>query len=129
MQTLTLNNGVTMPLLGLGTYSLTGKAGQKAMSEAIEVGYRLFDSAQMYHNEAELGMAINNAIKGGIKREEFFIQTKLLDANSEDSTKKSIEKSLQRLGLDYKILCLSTSPTLNLRRCIRQWNLFINKES
>lgn len=90
MQTLTLNNGVTMPLLGLGTYSLTGKAGQKAMSEAIEVGYRLFDSAQMYHNEAELGMAINNAIKGGIKREEFFIQTKLLDANSEDSTKKSM---------------------------------------
>lgn len=44
MQTLTLNNGVTMPLLGLGTYSLTGKAGQKAMSEAIEVGYRLFDA-------------------------------------------------------------------------------------
>ncbi|WP_300902167.1 aldo/keto reductase [Helicobacter rodentium] len=101
MQTLTLNNGVTMPILGLGTYSLTGKAGQKAMSEAIEVGYRLFDSAQMYHNEAELGAAINNAIKGGLKREEFFIQTKLLGANSEDSTKKSIEKSLQSLGLDY----------------------------
>lgn len=101
MQTLTLNNGVTMPLLGLGTYSLTGSAGQKAMSEAIEVGYRLFDSAQMYHNEAELGAAINAAIKGGIKREEFFIQTKLLGANSEDSTKKSIEKSLKTLGLDY----------------------------
>lgn len=101
MQTLTLNNGVTMPILGLGTYSLTGKAGQKAMSEAIEVGYRLFDSAQMYHNEAELGAVINNAIKGGLKREEFFIQTKLLGANSEDSTKKSIEKSLQSLGLDY----------------------------
>ena len=101
MQALTLNNGVTMPLLGLGTYSLTGSAGQKAMSEAIEVGYRLFDSAQMYRNEAELGAAINAAIKGGIKREEFFIQTKLLGANSEDSTKKSIEKSLKALGLDY----------------------------
>lgn len=101
MQFVTLNNGVKMPLLGLGTYSLTGKAGQKAMSEAIEVGYRLFDSAQMYRNEAELGAAIANAIKGGIKREEFFIQTKLLDANSEDSAKASIEKSLQSLGLDY----------------------------
>ncbi len=101
MQTLTLNNSIKMPLLGLGTYTLTGSAGQKAMCEAIEVGYRLFDSAQMYNNERELGAAINNAIKAGIKREEFFIQTKLLGANSEDSTKKSIEKSLQSLGLDY----------------------------
>lgn len=79
-----------MPILGLGTYLLTGSAGQRAMSEAIEVGYRFFDSAQMYHNEAELGAAISNAIKGGIKRGEFFIQTKLLGVNSEDSTKKSI---------------------------------------
>lgn len=101
MQTLTLNNGVKMPILGLGTYSLTGKAGQKAMSEAIEVGYRLFDSAQMYNNEAELGAAINAAVKGGIKREEFFIQTKLLESSSEDLAKKSIEKSLKTLGLDY----------------------------
>lgn len=101
MQTLTLNNNIKMPLLGLGTYQLIGRAGQKAMSDAIEVGYRLFDSAQMYGNEKELGAAINAAIKGGIKREEFFIQTKLLGANSEDSTKKSIEKSLQSLGLDY----------------------------
>ncbi|MCX2683671.1 aldo/keto reductase [Campylobacter sp. MIT 21-1685] len=101
MQTITLNNGLKMPILGLGTYTLTGKAGQKAMSEAIEVGYRLFDSAQMYHNEAELGAAISNAIKGGMKREKFFIQTKLLESSSEDSAKKSIEKSLQSLGLDY----------------------------
>lgn len=99
MQTLTLNNGVKMPILGLGTYSLTGKAGQKAMSEAIEVGYRLFDSAQMYNNEAELGAAINAAVKGGIKREEFFIQTKLLESSSEDLAKKSIEKSLKTLEI------------------------------
>ncbi|MCH5313893.1 MAG: aldo/keto reductase [Helicobacter sp.] len=101
MQFLTLNNGIKMPILGLGTYSLTGKAGQKAMSEAIEVGYRLFDSAQMYRNESELGAAVRNALAGGIKREEFFIQTKLLEADSVDSTKKSIEKSLKALNLDY----------------------------
>lgn len=101
MQFLTLNNGIKMPILGLGTYSLTGKAGQKAMSEAIEVGYRLFDSAQMYRNESELGVAVRNALAGGIKREEFFIQTKLLEADSVDSTKKSIEKSLKALNLDY----------------------------
>ncbi|STQ86868.1 aldo/keto reductase [Helicobacter muridarum] len=101
MQTLTLNNGITMPILGLGTYTLTGRAGKKAMSEAIEVGYRLFDSAQMYRNESELGAAINNAIKGGIKREEFFIQTKLLESSSEEEAKRSIEKSLKVLNLSY----------------------------
>ncbi|WP_104722644.1 aldo/keto reductase [Helicobacter mesocricetorum] len=100
MQFITLNNDVKMPIIGLGTYSLTGKSGQSAMSEAIEVGYRLFDSAQMYHNQAELGAAIANAIKGGMKREDFFIQTKLLSANSEDAAKKSIEKSLKALNLD-----------------------------
>lgn len=102
MQFLTLNNGIQMPILGLGTYQLTGASGQKAMSEAIEVGYRLFDSAQMYGNEAELGAAIRSS---GIKREEFFVQTKLLSARNEDLTKDSIEKSLKTLGLDY-IDCL-----------------------
>ncbi|MDE5602867.1 MAG: aldo/keto reductase [Helicobacter sp.] len=107
MEFLTLNNGIKMPILGLGTYALTGASGQKAMSEAIEVGYRLFDSAQMYANEAELGAAIRAS---GLKREEFFVETKLLDSSSEDATKKSIEKSLKTLGMDTIDLLLIHSP-------------------
>ncbi len=107
MEFLTLNNGIQMPILGLGTYALTGKSGQKTMSEAIEIGYRLFDSAQMYGNEAELGAAIRAS---GLKREEFFVETKLLDSSSEDATKKSIEKSLKTLGMDTIDLLLIHSP-------------------
>ncbi|MBD5168327.1 MAG: aldo/keto reductase [Helicobacter sp.] len=107
MEFLTLNNGIQMPILGLGTYALTGASGQKAMSEAIEIGYRLFDSAQMYGNEAELGAAIRAS---GLKREEFFVETKLLDSPSEDATKKSIEKSLKTLGMDMIDLLLIHSP-------------------
>ncbi|RDU61656.1 aldo/keto reductase [Helicobacter sp. MIT 14-3879] len=101
MQFLALSNGIKMPILGLGTYCLVGKNGQEAMDKAIQIGYRLFDTAQMYNNEDRLGNAIQSAIKGGIPRKDFFIQTKLLEANNEDSTKKSIEKSLKALKLDY----------------------------
>ena len=56
--TLTLNNGVEMPLLGLGTYLLRGAECERCVAEAAELGYRLFDSAQMYGNEREVGRAL-----------------------------------------------------------------------
>ena len=58
MQYITLNNGITMPSIGLGTYELCGQKGIETMQNALQIGYRLFDSAQMYNNENELGIAI-----------------------------------------------------------------------
>lgn len=121
MRSLSLNNGIKIPSLGLGTYLLKGKDGQKAMSQAIELGYRLFDTAQMYGNELELAEAI---LKSGIKREEFFIQTKLLESNSEEETKKSIEKSLKTLKLDYIDSLLIHMPYLQSKAMYRAMEVF-----
>ncbi|WP_300733042.1 aldo/keto reductase [uncultured Helicobacter sp.] len=99
----TLNNGVKMPIIGLGTYSLLGKDCERAILDALKVGYRAFDTAQMYKNEAEIGNAIK---KSGFKREEIFITTKLSSDMSYEATKKSIENSLKALKLDYVDLLL-----------------------
>ena len=75
MQNITLNNGIKMPMLGFGTY---GVRDVRIFKQAIDLGYHLFDTAQMYNNEKEIGIAINEAIKSqNIKREEFFITSKL----------------------------------------------------
>ncbi len=58
MQTMTLNNGIKMPALGLGTYALRASACERAIKDALECGYRLFDTAQMYSNQREIGNAI-----------------------------------------------------------------------
>lgn len=100
---ITLNNDVKMPVLGLGTYSLRGSEGEAVIGKAIEVGYRLIDTAQMYQNEAEVGRAVANS---GLKRSEIFITTKLLDAENESQTKQSIESSLKALKTDYIDLLL-----------------------
>ena len=57
MQYVTLNNGIKMPSIGLGTYGLQGQKGVKIMQNALQIGYRLFDTAQMYENEKEVGIA------------------------------------------------------------------------
>ena len=75
MQYVTLNNGIKMPILGFGTYSINDS---HTILEAISYGYRLFDTAQMYGNEHKVGTAIREAIdKMGIKREDFFITTNI----------------------------------------------------
>lgn len=107
---LTLNNGVIIPIIGLGTYELRGADCQRAIKDALSVGYRLFDSAQMYGNERDLGVAINASLKNGYKREELFITTKLSSGMSYEATKKSIVESLNKLGLDYVDLLLIHSP-------------------
>lgn len=105
MQTITLNNGVKMPILGLGMYNLDNP--KNALRDAISSGYRLFDSAQMYRNEKELGDAIKSS---DIKRDEFFITTKLSRNTNYEATKASIDQSLKALGLDYIDLLLIHEP-------------------
>ena len=99
MQTITLANGVVMPLLGFGTFQIEPKDTQRCVEEALAMGYRHIDTAAAYNNEKEVGAAIKAS---GIKREELFITTKLWVSDmSEDGAKRAFEKSLENLGLDY----------------------------
>ena len=109
MQTVTLNNGVQMPLLGLGVFQVTDAAEcERAVSEALDAGYRLIDTAAAYGNEQAVGNAIR---RSGIAREDLFITTKLWiqDAGYEP-TKQAFERSMQRLQLDYLDLYLIHQP-------------------
>lgn len=103
MEFVKLNNGVKMPILGFGTSRLTGIDGQVAILQAIKVGYRLIDTAQMYGNEEQVGNAV---AESGVKRDEFFITTKLSSNMNYDETMKSFEVSLKKLQMDYVDLLL-----------------------
>jgi 2,5-diketo-D-gluconate reductase A len=103
-----LNNGITMPLLGFGTYSLRDALCTKCVSEAISVGYRLFDTATIYGNEEFVGAGIKQS---GINREELFITSKVwVDDSGYEGTKKAFETSLNKLGTDYLDLYLIHRP-------------------
>jgi 2,5-diketo-D-gluconate reductase A len=109
MKTVTLNNGVQMPLLGFGVYQIADAAECEAsVLAAIQAGYRLIDTAAAYGNEEAVGNAIK---KSGVPREELFITTKLwvADASYEDA-KPAFELSLQKLQLDYLDLYLIHQP-------------------
>ncbi len=101
--TISLNNGVAMPLAGLGTYNLKGKDGQAAIEAAIAAGYRLIDTAQMYGNEDVVGAAVKAS---GVAASEFFITTKLSSDMGFDETLKSFDESMARLGLETLDLLL-----------------------
>ena len=90
METITLNNGIEMPVLGFGVYQIPdGMDCEKAVEGAIETGYRMIDTAQSYGNEASVGRAVKNS---GINRKEFFIITKIWISNSgEEKAAASIE--------------------------------------
>jgi 2,5-diketo-D-gluconate reductase A len=107
--TVTLNNGVAMPLLGFGVFQVTDLAEcERAVADALQTGYRLIDTAAAYGNEAAVGAAIKRA---GLPREELFITTKLwIQDTGYDRTKAAFERSLQRLGLDYLDLYLIHQP-------------------
>lgn len=108
MEYMTLNNGLRMPVLGLGTYQLHGKECERSVLDAIDLGYRLFDTAQMYGNEKELGNAIRQS---RVPREELFITTKIYrpDTNYKRA-KDAIEASLRVMQLDYIDLLLIHEP-------------------
>lgn len=108
MEHITLNNGLTMPILGLGCYQLQGKAGERAILDAAELGYRLFDTAQMYGNEKEVGHALRQS---GVPREELFVTTKIYPpSTSYAKAKASIETSLRALQMEYVDLLLIHEP-------------------
>ncbi|NYE95898.1 2,5-diketo-D-gluconate reductase A [Psychromicrobium silvestre] len=112
MNTVTLNNGVKMPILGFGVYQIPEDETQAAVEAALAAGYRHLDTAAAYGNETAVGAAIKAS---GIEREELFITTKLWvqhapSGSVQDDTKVAFDKSLQRLGLDYLDLYLIHQP-------------------
>lgn len=109
MQTVTLNNGIKMPLLGFGVFQMTDAAEcESAVLDAIETGYRLIDTAASYQNETQVGNALKQS---GIARNELFITTKLwLQDTNYAGAKAQFERSLNRLQLDYVDLYLIHQP-------------------
>lgn len=109
MQTVKLNNGIEMPILGFGVFQIPdANECEKCVVDAIEVGYRSIDTAASYQNEQAVGNAIKNS---GINRKELFITTKLwVQDNGYENTKKAFQKSLYRLQLDYIDLYLIHQP-------------------
>ena len=109
MEYVTLNNGVGMPVLGFGTYQIKDPAVcEQAVRDAIDVGYRMIDTAASYGNEEAVGRAIQSC---GVPRDRLFITTKLwISDASYEGAMRSFEASMQRLGLDYLDLYLIHQP-------------------
>lgn len=109
MEYVTLNNGVGMPVLGFGTYQIKDPAVcEQAVRDAIDVGYRMIDTAASYGNEEAVGRAIQSC---GVPRDRLFITTKLwISDTSYQGAMRGFEASMQRLGLDYLDLYLIHQP-------------------
>lgn len=110
----TLNNGIKMPLLGLGVYDMYNQEAEQAVSWALETGYRLIDTAAMYENEREIGNAVRQS---AIDRSEIFITTKVNNTEQGyDKTLKGFEISMKKLNCDYVDLYLVHWPLKNTRK-------------
>ncbi|CAN7523551.1 aldo/keto reductase [Devosia sp. LjRoot3] len=115
----TLNDGTTLPTIGLGTYSLWGYAGAEAMSAALQEGYRLLDSAVNYENEGAVGRAVKMS---GIAREDIRVASKLPGRHhKKSSVVRTIEESLLRTGLDYLDLYLIHWPNPSQGLYLEAW--------
>lgn len=108
MEYATLNNGIKMPMAGIGTFLLTPDEAEASVLSALQCGYRLIDTANAYVNEKAVGRAMR---KSGIPRDEIFLETKLWPSFYEQ--KDAVEKTLQRLGTDYIDLLLIHQPAGN----------------
>jgi len=103
-----LNNGVEMPILGFGVFQIPPDETEQAVVTALEVGYRLFDTAASYQNEDAVGRAVRSS---GVPRDELFITTKLwIQDPGESNARAAFERSLERLGLDRVDLYLIHQP-------------------
>ena len=108
MEWMTLAGGVRMPMLGFGTWQLRGAQGRQCVREALEVGYRLLDTARMYENEDIVGQALRDS---GLRRDEVFLTTKLYwPSASYAAAKADLRRSLRALGTDYLDLVLLHEP-------------------
>lgn len=111
---ITLNNGISMPLFGLGVFLAgQGKEAYSAVNHALDIGYRLIDTAAYYKNEADIGRAVKDS---SVPREDIFVTTKVWnDDHGYDQTLKAFNKSLSKLGLDYIDLYLIHWPVQGKR--------------
>ena len=115
MEYATLNNGLNMPMAGIGTFLLSPDEAEASVLAALEDGYRLIDTANAYVNEKAVGRAMK---KSGLKREEIFLETKLWPSFYEQED--AVEKTLQRLDTDYIDLLLIHQPAGNYVAGYRQ---------
>ena len=108
MKDVRLNNGVVMPAIGFGVFQIPENETERVVTNAIEVGYRLIDTAAAYFNEEQVGNAIR---RSGIEREKFFVTTKLWVQDYEyDNALRAFDLSMKKLGLDYLDLYLMHKP-------------------
>jgi 2,5-diketo-D-gluconate reductase A len=108
VKTVELNNGVAMPILGFGVYQIPPEETEQAVTQALETGYRMLDTAAAYLNEQAVGSAIKSS---GITRDALFVTTKLwVSDTGEEATTRAFETSLTKLGLDYVDLYLIHQP-------------------
>ena len=115
MEYATLNNGLKMPMAGIGTFLLSPDEAEASVLAALAGGYRLIDTANAYVNEKAVGRAMK---KSGLKREEIFLETKLWPSFYEDED--AVDKTLERLGTDYIDLLLIHQPAGNYVAGYRQ---------
>ena len=120
MKSYTLNNGVSIPVLGFGTWKAeNGEVAYQAVLEALKAGYRHIDTAAIYKNEESVGRAIRDS---GIPRQEIFVTTKLWNTiHSYDETRHAFEESMEKLGLDYLDLYLIHWPNPKPLRENDEW--------
>ena len=108
MQTIKLNNGIEMPVLGYGVFQVSPEECERCVLNAISTGYRLIDTAQAYYNEEGVGNAVTRC---GVPRNELFLTTKIWISNAgETNAARSIDESLRKLHTDYIDLLLIHQP-------------------
>lgn len=108
MKEVRLNNGVMMPAVGFGVYQIPVEETERCVSDALEVGYRMIDTASSYFNERQVGDALR---RSGLKREQVFVTTKLWVQDYEyDDALRAFDLSMKNLGLDYLDLYLLHKP-------------------
>lgn len=115
METIKLNNGITCPVIGIGTYMLAPKDAQNSTREALKMGYSLVDTANAYVNERAVGRGVKES---GLRREEVFISTKLWPSEYENDN--AVDETLERLCVDYVDLLYIHQPAGNWLAGYRQ---------
>lgn len=115
MEYMTLNNGITCPVIGIGTFMLSPKDAENSVREALKMGYRMIDTANAYVNERAVGRGMKSS---GVAREEIFLSTKLWPSEYENPN--AVEETLNRLGTDYVDLLYIHQPAGNWLAGYRQ---------
>ena len=115
MEKIKLNNGIEMPIFGLGTYLIKPEDAQIVVREGLKMGYRLIDTANAYVNERAVGRGIKES---GVNREEIFLSTKLWITEYENEN--AVNETLERLGLDYIDLLFIHQPGGNYMKGYKQ---------